>query len=248
MAACVIIPIYNHPATIAAVVAELRRHGLPVILVDDGSDDGCAAVLADIAAGDTAVSLLRLPRNRGKGAAVIAGAREALARGFTHILQIDADGQHDTGAVPRALQEAQQHPEAMIIGVPDFDNSIPRVRLYGRWLTHVLVWVQTWSLAIRDAMCGFRIYPLTAFMSLTDSRRIGPRMDFDIDIAVRLVWNNVPVRRVAVTVCYPADGISHFGLWRDNARITWLHLRLLGGMLVRAPRLARQRRHTTLKR
>lgn len=238
---CAIIPVYNHPSTIATVVAGLRDHGLPVVLVDDGSDAACAAVLAGIEAGDAGVSLLRLPRNRGKGGAVIAGAREALARGFSHALQIDADGQHDTDAVPAALQQARRHPTAMINGVPEFDASIPRARLYGRWLSHVLVWVQTWSLAIRDTMCGFRIYPLAQFVALADRYPISQRMGFDIDIAVRMVWADVPVQSVPVGVRYPVDGVSHFRMWRDNVQITWLHLRLLAGMLVRIPVMARRR-------
>lgn len=245
---CAIIPVYNHPTTIGSVVAGLRHYDLPIILVDDGSDATCATTLADLAANDTNVSLLRLRRNAGKGAAVTAGAREAMARGYSHILQIDADGQHDTEAVPGALREAHRHPDAMIIGVPVFDESIPRARLYGRWLSHVLVWTQTWSLAIRDAMCGFRIYPLSAYVALASRHHIGRRMDFDIDIAVRLVWNRVPVRRVPVAVRYPADGISHFNMWRDNARITALHIRLLAGMLIRSPRLAHRRLSTLLGR
>lgn len=239
--ACAIVPVYNHPTTIADVVSGLRRHDLPVILVDDGCDAHCRTVLADIAVNDTEVALVSSAVNRGKGHAVVAGAREAHRRGFTHFLQIDADGQLDTGASPQALQLAAQHPQAMIIGIPEFDDSIPRKRLYGRWVSHVLVWIQTWSLMIRDAMCGFRVYPLPDFVALADRHRIGQRMDFDIDVAVRLVWAGVPVQHVPVAVHYPADGISHFDMWLDNVRLTRLHFRLLGGMLVRAPRLARQR-------
>lgn len=247
-AICAIVPVYNHPTTVTTVVAGLRRYDLPVILVDDGSDDACANVLADIARADDDISLVRMSRNSGKGAAVTAGARKAMALDYSHILQIDADAQHDTGAIPAALQQTYDHPDAMIIGVPIFDESIPRTRLYGRWLTHVLVWIQTWSMAIRDAMCGFRIYPLAAYIALAEHHQIGRRMDFDIDIAVRLVWDDVPVKRVPIAVCYPADGISHFNMWRDNACITWLHIRLLAGMLIRIPRLARQRFGALLQR
>lgn len=243
MLTCAIIPVYNHPATIADMVAKLRQQALPVVIVDDGSDAECAGILADIATSDADVALVRLSRNRGKGVAVITGAREALARGYTHFLQIDADGQHDTDAVPAAIDKAQHQPEAMVIGIPVFDASIPRVRLYGRWLTHVLVWTQTWSMAIRDAMCGFRIYPLARFVEIANQHRIGARMDFDIDIAVRLTWAGVPVEHVPVGVHYPVDGISHFKMWRDNLRITLMHLKLLGGMLLRVPCLARQRLH-----
>lgn len=216
--------------------------------MDDGSDDACAQVLDDLADDQAEIFLLRLQHNSGKGAAVTTGAREALARGYSHMLQIDADAQHDTDAVPEALREARRYPEAMIIGVPVFDASIPKARLYGRSLTHVLVWIQTWSLDVRDAMCGFRIYPLAAYVALADRHPIAPRMGFDTDIAVRMVWANIEVRRVPVAVHYPADGISHYDMWRDNARITLLHLRLLGGMLVRTPQLARRRLDTLLKR
>lgn len=241
MTTCAIIPVYNHPGTIAAVVKAVRRYGLPVILVDDGSDDDCARLLSEVADADANVFLLRLSRNCGKGAAVVAGAREAQARGFSHMLQIDADGQHDTEAIPQALRAVDDAPDALIIGVPIFDDSIPRARLYGRRLTHGLVWIQTWSLAIRDSMCGFRIYPVAPFVALANRHRIAARMGFDIDIAVRLVWDGILVRRVPVAVRYPIDGVSHFHMWHDNILITGLHLRLLGGMLIRSPHLLLQR-------
>lgn len=247
MVTCAIIPVYNHSSTVADMVANLRRHGLAIVLVDDGSDAECAGVLAHVTASNAEVSLVTLPNNCGKGTAVIAGAREALTLGFTHFLQIDADGQHDTNAVPAALEKAQNHPEAMIIGIPVFDASIPRVRLYGRWLTHVLVWIQTWSRSIRDAMCGFRIYPLGRFVEITNQHQIGTRMDFDMDIAVHFVWSGTAVEHVPVGVHYPVDGVSHFKMWHDNARITLMHFKLLGGMLIRIPSLARQRLHTARK-
>lgn len=234
---CAIIPVYNHPDTVQAVVEAVRAHTLPVILVDDGSSTECAAVLDRLAAVDPEVRLLRLPANRGKGAAVLSGARAVLADGFTHALQIDADGQHDTGAIPEALDLARRHPRALVAGVPVFDANIPRSRRYGRWFTHIFVWLNTWSLSVRDALCGFRVYPLPQTVALAERRRIGERMDFDIDIAVRLVWENLPVRSVPVAVRYPADGVSHFDLWRDNLRIARTHARLLLGMLIRAPRL-----------
>lgn len=232
---CAIIPVYNHPAAIRTVVERVRGHGLPVVLVDDGSAPACAAVLDRLAAEDADVCLLRLPVNQGKGVAVLRGVRAALESGYTHGLQIDADGQHDADAIPAALTLARRHPQALIAGAPVFDASIPRSRLYGRWATHLFVWLNTWSLAIRDALCGFRVYPLGATQALAERRAIGRRMDFDIDIAVRLVWSNMPVYSVPVAVHYPADGVSHFDLWRDNLRIARTHVRLLFGMLLRAP-------------
>lgn len=234
---CAIIPVYNHSSAVRAVVGKVRAHALPVILVDDGSSSECAAVLDRIASADPEIRLLRLPVNRGKGAAVLHGVRVALANGFSHGVQIDADGQHDTDAIPKALELARRYPRALVAGAPVFDANIPRSRLYGRWFTHVFVWLNTWSLALRDALCGFRVYPLPQTAALAERQKIRERMDFDIDIAVRLVWDNLPVYSVPVAVSYPVDGVSHFDLWRDNLRISRTHARLLAGMLARSPRL-----------
>lgn len=223
------------------MVANVRQYGLPVIMVDDGGDSACAEALAAIVANDGEVSLITRERNEGKGSAVICGARRALARGFSHALQIDADGQHDTRAIPAAVTRTQHNPRACVMGVPLFGPDMPRSRRYGRWLTHGLVWLETLTPAIRDSMCGFRIYPLAELIALANRERIGERMDFDTDVAVRLVWDNVPVATIDVRVRYPADGISHFNLWADNVLMTRMHFRLLGGMLIRIPLIACQR-------
>jgi len=238
---CAIIPVYNHADAIAAVVAGVRQYDLPIILVDDGSEPKCAEILDQLAAGKEQIELLRLERNSGKGCAVLAGARAALFGGYTHALQIDADGQHDPGAIPAALAQARLYPTALIAGVPIFDANIPNARLYGRWFTHIFVWLNTWSFALRDALCGFRVYPLAETVALANRHRIGQRMDFDIDIGVRLMWDNVPVKPVSVAVSYPSDGVSHFDLLRDNLRISRTHARLILGMLVRIPLLLTQR-------
>ena len=234
----VVIPVYNHGAAVGAVVAAVRRHGLTCLLVDDGSEPGCAAVireLADDPAGD--VRMLRLEPNCGKGAAMMAGFRALSAEGYSHALQIDADGQHDTDDLPRFVALAEQQPDAVICGVPIFDESVPKGRLYGRYATHVWVWINTLSFAIKDSMCGFRVYPLAATKALIESARIGARMDFDVEILVRLYWRDVDVINLPTRVRYPADGVSHFQLWRDNVMISRMHARLFFGMLWRAPRL-----------
>ena len=233
----VVVPVYNHGAAIVATVAGIRAHGVPCLLVDDGSDAGCAAVLDSLAASHADTSLLRLPVNQGKGGAVIAGLREALRRGHSHALQIDADGQHDTGDIGRFLAEAAQHPADIIIGQPIFDASVPKGRLYGRYATHVWVWINTLSLAIRDAMCGFRVYPLVPVVALFDAVQIGRRMDFDVEVLVRLHWRGLRVRNLPTHVTYPVDGVSHFRVWSDNVRISWMHTKLFFGMLVRLPML-----------
>lgn len=234
----VVVPVYNHPATITGVVEQVRAHGLPCILVDDGSEAACAAVLDRLARRDPAgVSLVRLAHNQGKGAAMVAGFRAAAGRSHSHVLQIDADGQHDCGDIPQFVARARAQPQAVICGCPVYDASVPRGRLYGRYATHVWVWINTLSLDIRDSMCGFRVYPLASLLPLLDAVRIGRRMDFDSDVIVRLHWRGVPVLNQPTRVTYPRDGVSHFRMWRDNVLISAMHARLFLGMLWRSPLL-----------
>lgn len=232
----VVIPVYDHEHAIGAMVDGVRAVGQDCLLVDDGSRASCAAVLQALAQRE-GVHLLRLPENQGKGGAMLAGFHEAARHGATHVLQIDADGQHETGDIPRFLAAAAAEPEAVIAGAPRYDDSVPKARLYGRYLTHVWVWINTLSFDIRDSMCGFRVYPLGSVLPLIEAEPPGKRMDFDPEILVRLHWRGVPVRNIETAVHYPSDGVSHFDVWRDNARISRLHARLFFGMLLRLPRL-----------
>lgn len=231
---CAVIPVYNHEHALPVVVAALRDAGLPCVLVDDASSPACAAVIDQLAAqADT--FLVRLPLNQGKGGAVMAGLCEAQRLGFSHALQVDADGQHDLSDVAGFLAESRTYPQALVCGYPVYDDSVPKSRLYARYLTHVWVWINSLSLAIRDSMCGFRVYPLPATLALIDSCRLGKRMDFDTEILVRLAWRNQPMRWLPTRVHYPLDGLSHFRLWLDNALISKMHAKLFFGMLLRAP-------------
>ena len=235
-----VIPVYNHPKTVGAMVEGVRSHGLRTLLVDDGSEPQCAAVLDQLAqAGD--VTLVRLAQNQGKGGAMMAGLREAHRQGFTHALQIDADGQHDARDIARFLALARQHPGAVICGQPIYDASVPRGRLVARYATHVWVWINTLSLAIRDSMCGFRVYPLAAVTELMDRARLGTRMDFDCEVLVRLHWRGIGIVNVPTRVTYPQDGVSHFRAWLDNVLISRMHAQLFFGMLWRAPGLLLRR-------
>jgi glycosyltransferase involved in cell wall biosynthesis len=216
--------------------------------VDDGSDSRSQEVLAAIAGREAWVTLQRLPVNQGKGAAVMAGCDSAQACGFTHVLQIDADGQHDAADVPRLLDLARQFPEAVISGRAVYDESVPKSRLYGRYLTHVWVWINTLSLQIRDSMCGLRVYPLAAACAIWRAHRIGRRMDFDTEVLVRLNWNGVDVIHLPTRVTYPVDGVSHFRLLRDNVHISLMHARLFFGMLWRLPMLLGRRAARRLRK
>ncbi len=233
-----VIPCYNHPDTIGLMVRAVRERGLDVVVVDDGSHADCAAVLDDLAVAHApALTLVRLAQNQGKGGAMMAGLRQALALGFTHALQIDADGQHDVGDIPAFLALSREHPQAVICGQPVYDESVPKGRLYGRYATHIWVWINTLSLEIRDSMCGFRVYPLAPVVGLIDQVRLGRRMDFDPELLVRLHWRRVPLVSVPTRVSYPLDGISHFKLLKDNVLISGMHARLFAGMLARLPLL-----------
>ncbi|HEX9395808.1 MAG TPA: glycosyltransferase [Burkholderiales bacterium] len=222
MSACAVIPCFNHGATAGAVAARVRAHGLPVLIVDDGSDADSARALDAI----EGVRVLRLEKNGGKGAAVMRGLREAQRLGYTHALQIDADGQHATDDVPRFLEKGRARDDAVVCGDPVFDASAPKSRRYGRWITRFWVWLETRGRARGDALCGFRLYPLARTVALLDRARIATGMSFDVDILVRLVWEGLPVESVQTRVVYPPGGRSHFRLLRDNLRISATHTRL----------------------
>ncbi|MCX0499770.1 glycosyltransferase family 2 protein [Erwinia billingiae] len=237
---CVVIPCYNHGAMMASVLARLAPFNLAVFIVDDGSDEATRLQLEPLL--NAQVTLIRLAENQGKGAAVMRGLQVAAEAGFSHALQVDADGQHQIEDCPQMLAEALQHPQCLISGQPVYDDSIPTSRLYGRYITHFWVWVETLSFSIRDSMCGFRVYPLAPTLALATRHPLGQRMDFDTEIMVRLYWAGTPSRFIATRVTYPQDGVSHFDALHDNLRISWMHTRLFFGMLPRIPSLLRRPR------
>lgn len=233
MNSCVVIPYFNHGGAIAGVLESVRALGLPCWVVDDGSDADSKTALARAVGANERV--LTLPRNQGKGAAVMAGCDAALAAGYTHALQIDADGQHSAADVPRLLAAARAQPQAIVIGQPLYDESVPRARRYGRYATRVWVWINTLSFDIEDSMCGLRVYPLDVVTPLWRRSRFGKRMDFDTEVLVRAAWTGATIVNIPTRVTYPADGVSHFKLLLDNALISWMHCKLFFGMLARAP-------------
>jgi predicted LPLAT superfamily acyltransferase len=237
MKACAVVPVYRHVRTVGTVLDALLAAGLPCIVVDDGNPADELQRLREVVAARPGAELLSLPENQGKGAAIQAGMRRAGERGYTHALQIDADGQHDIADIGRFLELARQHPEDMVYGVPIYDESVPKARLYGRYATHVWVWINTLSLEIRDSMCGFRIYPLQQTLALMAATKLPARMQVDTEVMVRLFWRGVRFHAVPTRVVYPEGGISHFKLWRDNVQISWMHTRLFFGMLLRLPLL-----------
>jgi predicted LPLAT superfamily acyltransferase len=238
---CFVIPIYNHKDTIVQIVDKLQQYQAPIFIIDDGSDRATQSQLNDIVSKISLVNLIRFERNQGKGAAVMRGLKEAFVAGFTHALQIDADGQHDTQDVRKFLIEAKKSPQALIVGQPIFDASISKTRYYARFITHIWVALETLTLNPLDAMCGFRVYPLKETVSLFNKIRFSPRMAFDIEIIVRLYWTGVTIVRLSTQVIYPEKNISNFDLIKDNYHISKTHAKLFLGMLLRIPYLIKRK-------
>jgi predicted LPLAT superfamily acyltransferase len=205
----------------------LRELGLTVFVVDDGSDEPARAALAEHHQLSNEVVVDRLPIKGGKGAAVMRGFDLARAAGFTHALQVDADGQHDLSQLDRFIACAREQPEAFIAGQPIFDAAIPRSRSVFRSITHFWVSIETLTKRPLDSMCGLRLYPLGRVTKIQEKHRLGRRMDFDIEILVRLIWDCAPVILIPIRVVYPTDNFSNFDLLHDSFAISLMHARLV---------------------
>ncbi|ELV08043.1 Hypothetical protein F387_00772 [Wohlfahrtiimonas chitiniclastica SH04] len=239
---CFVIPCYNHAAELLPLMPDLVAFDLPIIVVNDGSDADNTARLQAIA-DEYAIHLHHHTHNQGKGQAMITGLEMADQLGFTHAIQIDSDGQHQLADVPKFLARSEAEPDAVISGQPVYDASIPKGRLYARYITHFWVWVETLSFDIKDSMCGFRVYPVGMTLYVIENSKMGVHMDFDIEILVRLHWQHVPMIFIQTEVIYPEHGISHFRMLKDNVLISWMHTRLVFGMLKRLPCLLRRKLH-----
>lgn len=241
MLTCTVIPHFDHVEQFRVLLPRLSAQGLPLVVVDDASPEDSYKKLQRLLDEHAEGSILvRHTENLGKGGAVMTGLRAALDAGYTHALQIDADGQHDVADMARFRDAAEKHPHSIICGQPVFDESISKLRYYARYITLSLSWLESLSTEIRDALCGFRLYPLAPVVTLFEKSRPGRRMAFDPEILVRAVWEGIRLRFIPVQVQYPDGGKSHFLYVRDNIEISWMHTRLIAGMLLRLPILIRR--------
>jgi glycosyltransferase involved in cell wall biosynthesis len=244
---CLVVPHFNHDEAFAKFLPRLIALNLPCLVVDDGSDVSSLQRLKQSLERYPQVILTEHVRNRGKGAAMITAATIARLHGHTHMLQIDADGQHNAADVPTFIEVSRAHPTSIVSGAPQFDETAPKARVYGRKVTDFWVALETGSLAIKDSLCGFRVYPLDSFEQILDRYHIGKRMDFDTDILVKSMWDGIGIEFVDTDVIYHNNSVSHFHYWKDNWRLIWLHTRLMTGMVVRLPlRLIRKVRSLML--
>ena len=233
----IVIPVYRHGKACAAVVEKLSPMQLPIILVDDGNDEETKRYLRQIADVHGCVVPVALEKNSGKGGAFAAGVEKAHELGLTHVLQVDADGQHDLARAAFFFERAAAVPDALILGCPEYDDSVPAHRKNGRKFANNWTKVVTWEGGIVDAMCGFRIYPVEPTWSFLHRARYDRRMGFDVEVLVRLLWRGLPFEFHGVRVTYPSDGISNFHVVRDNVRISFVFARLCCGMMLRSPLL-----------
>lgn len=226
----VLIPSYNTGAKVLEAVTEALQYWAPVWVVVDGSNDGSGEELDALAKTEKHLRVFRLARNQGKGSAILHGFDEAEAQGFTHILCMDADGQHPADMIPDYMSLSMAMPERMILGKPIFDHTAPRIRVNGRKLSNFWVNVETLWDGIGDSLFGMRVYPVPDLIRIMERIRWARRYDFDAEIAVRLSWRGVrPVNIPTPVKYFTADegGVSHFKYGRDNVLITWMHFRLL---------------------
>lgn len=216
-----LVPFYNHPQNIKALIAALKAYELPVIVVDDGSDEASKQILAELERTER-ILLLTRTQNGGKGIAMKDGFKFALERGFSHILQIDADFQHDAALIGEFLRESEAHPQSIVCANPIYGDDAPKSRVHGRKITNFWVAINTLSLGIKDAMCGFRVYPLEQLKKAAAKSKTN-RMEFDIEILVNAARQGVDMRWIDTYVRYEKGGVSHFKMLRDNALISLMH-------------------------
>jgi glycosyltransferase involved in cell wall biosynthesis len=234
---CLLVPHYNHHEQLARFLPDLLSTGMPILIVDDGSCAQSVAALTALLAGHAGIECLLLEKNGGKGTAVMRGIEKAALLGYSHSVQIDADGQHCAADIGKLVAVSSADPAALVSGLPQFGTDIPLARLRGRKLSLWLVRLETLSMSIEDAMCGFRVYPCAAMLSLHRRRSVGARMQFDLEVLVRWLWAGRPIHFVPTAVQYPVQGLSHFRMVADNLRIGFMHARLIVGMLLLSPLL-----------
>lgn len=221
----VIAPTFNNARTLAEVLRNTNEPGLPIIVVDDGSTDGTAEILA---AWRNSVNhqLLTHPRNRGKAAALCTGFKHAAGMGYTHAVTLDTDGQLDPSEIPVLLHVAMQSPAAMVIGTRDVEApDYPNASRVGRFWANLSVFMESGA-KVADSQCGFRVYPLNVIRNL---RCTAGRYGYETEILTRAAWAGVPIEQTKVGCRYdvPEGRVTHYRPWRDSLLATQMHICLL---------------------
>ena len=236
----VLIPSYNTGPKLFETVRDASAAWTPVWVVIDGSTDGTGDELRRRSEEFPGLRVLEMPRNRGKGAAVQFGLRTAHSAGFTHVLTMDADGQHPPDLIADFMAISTDDRRALVLGKPVFDASAPVERVMGRRIANFCADVETLWAGIGDCLFGFRVYPIADLLAVMKGNPFMRRFDFDPEAAVRLCWRGVKPINIPAPVKYfraEEGGVSHFNYLRDNLWLSWMFLRLLAGFLLRLPML-----------
>jgi glycosyltransferase involved in cell wall biosynthesis len=215
---CVIIPTYNNETTLARVISEVAEYCEDIIVVDDGSDDNTPTILSST----RGIDVVRIPVNGGKGNALQAGFRRAVERNFRYAVTIDSDGQHYADDMPALVEMIAAHPDSLIIGARNMDQSgVPGGSSFGHRFSVFWYRVET-GLRIADVQSGYRLYPLD---KIRDIRFYTTKYEFEVEVLVRAAWRGIPVISVPVKVYYaPKETrVSHFRKYRDFGRTTVLN-------------------------
>jgi glycosyltransferase involved in cell wall biosynthesis len=216
----VVIPVYNHGATVADVVRKAMHHRFPVIVVDDGSTDASHDNVKDI----PGVLVRRHPQNLGKGAALLTGMVEA-AKIAHWAICLDADGQHDADDMVHLIGAIPMGQRPIILGQRKAMETAPWTSRFGRKFSNFWVWVSS-GVWLSDSQSGFRIYPLPEVLDL-DVR--SGNYQFELEVLAKAAWQAMPIIEAPISVSYCPGGrrISHFHPWRDFVRNTQTFSRLI---------------------
>jgi glycosyltransferase involved in cell wall biosynthesis len=235
----VVAPTYNNGQTVVDVVGRIAALHLPTILVNDGCTDDTTCRLEEHFAGKSeSIEVLVHASNRGKAAALRTGFDRAIARGFTHAITIDTDGQHDPEDIPRLIEASRSDPDALVLGVRAEEIvGYPRRSLVGRRFSNLGIRLASGQ-HVHDSQSGFRIYPLGLIKAVPCT---AGRFGFETEIITRAAWAGSPIRQVPITSRYlpPEQRVSHYRPWRDSLRCGWVQVKLMSRTLVPWPQRVR---------
>ena len=233
----ILIPSYNTGFILQKTVAQVLQYHRPVWVVIDGSDDDSEKTLELLLRKfPDSLKVIVLPKNIGKGAAILKGIKHAQSKGFTHVLTMDADLQHSAESIEAFMQQSQQNPEAMILGKPVFEKSAPVLRVQGRRISNAWVNLETLNWGIGDSLFGMRVYPIKKLIMVMQSTKWARGFDFEPEVVVKLAWSGVCAINIDTPVRYldvNEGGVSQFRYLRDNILLIGMHTRLFFGFLWR---------------
>lgn len=228
----VCIPVYNNPQTVHQVIEKaLSITDFPVVVIDDGSDSSVENEFLKTHQNSDRLYFIRHSENRGKGEALKTAFQFSLQKNWTHIITIDADGQHDPDDIPQLVQASLIKPWSLILGDRNMQTAnVPGSSTFGKKFSNFWIQYQT-NLKVGDSQSGFRIYPLFHIQNLN---LISKHYDFEVEILTRLIWKGVNVENVPIRVTYFSKDkrVSHFHKIKDNFRITIANTHLTIGTLL----------------